>query len=110
MRDENFVSATRSIIQKSWEKVNYPLQIKFGVFVSRACIKEENMVGRRNETVLDQLPGGGGSISPVQHSIFVWTQQRTNFSDAGDFNFGRDFKNLISSAGDNVFIIKASYW
>jgi hypothetical protein len=47
---------------------------------------------------------------PGSTLYFVWTQQRTNFDDAGNFSFGRDFKNLLASTGDNVFIIKASYW
>jgi hypothetical protein len=41
---------------------------------------------------------------------FVWTQQRTNQDDAGDFNFGRDFRHLFAAQGENVFLIKASYW
>ncbi|MBI3766332.1 MAG: hypothetical protein HY277_07515, partial [Ignavibacteriales bacterium] len=47
---------------------------------------------------------------PGSTLYLVWTQQRTNTLDAGDFNFGRDFHNLLSSPGDNVFLIKASYW
>ena len=47
---------------------------------------------------------------PGSTLYFVWTQQRTNYDDGGDFSFGRDIKNLLTSPGDNVFIIKASYW
>lgn len=47
---------------------------------------------------------------PGSTLYFVWTQQRTNFDNAGDFNFGRDSRSLLSSPGDNVFIIKATYW
>jgi len=47
---------------------------------------------------------------PGSTLYFVWTQERTNEADAGDFSFGRDFHNMISSSGDNVFLIKATYW
>ena len=47
---------------------------------------------------------------PGSTLYFVWTQQRTNYDDPGNFSFANDFRNLVSSAGDNVFIIKASYW
>jgi hypothetical protein len=41
---------------------------------------------------------------------FVWTHQRQNFDDPGDPAFGRDFGTLLNTHGDNVFIIKMSYW
>ena len=47
---------------------------------------------------------------PGSTLFFVWTQQRTNGDDAGDYSFGRDFRNLVSSPGENVFLIKATYW
>ena len=47
---------------------------------------------------------------PGSTLYFVWTQQRENSDDPGDFSFGRDFRNLVGSPGDNVFLIKATYW
>lgn len=45
-------------------------------------------------------------------SIFylVWSHNQTNFDDAGNFNFGRDFKSLWNSEGDDIFLAKFSYW
>jgi hypothetical protein len=47
---------------------------------------------------------------PGSTIFFVWTQQRYNYDDAGDFSFSRDFNNLIRNPGDNVFIVKVTYW
>ncbi|MEW6506766.1 MAG: DUF5916 domain-containing protein [Bacteroidota bacterium] len=41
---------------------------------------------------------------------FVWSHNQTNFDNAGEFNLSRDFKHLWSSEGDDVFMIKFSYW
>jgi hypothetical protein len=41
---------------------------------------------------------------------FVWSHNQTNFDNAGEFNFARDFKQLWSSEGDDVIMIKFSYW
>lgn len=45
-------------------------------------------------------------------SIFylVWTHDKTNFEDPGDFKPGRDFNNLMSARPDNIFLAKFSYW
>jgi len=49
--------------------------------------------------------------SPGSTLYFVWTQLRNNYDDPGNFNFNRDFGNLFSrQGGDNVFLVKASYW
>ncbi|MBN2246457.1 MAG: hypothetical protein JW755_11505, partial [Candidatus Aminicenantes bacterium] len=44
-------------------------------------------------------------------SIFyaVWTQDRTDFSHPGDFDFGRDFQTLLKASGENLFLIKISH-
>jgi hypothetical protein len=39
----------------------------------------------------------------------VWTQNRQDLANPGDFNFGRDLGDLISAKGDNVFMLKATY-
>ncbi len=40
----------------------------------------------------------------------VWTQNRVDdYSDPGDFRFGRDFGNLLRAPGDNIFMLKFTY-
>ncbi|MDP3443390.1 MAG: DUF5916 domain-containing protein, partial [Ignavibacteria bacterium] len=41
---------------------------------------------------------------------FVWSHNQQNYDDAGNMDFKRDFKNLWNAAGDDVFMIKFSYW
>jgi hypothetical protein len=44
-------------------------------------------------------------------TIYVaWTQSRINEEDPGEFDFRRDLRNLMSTIGDNVFLVKVSYW
>jgi hypothetical protein len=40
---------------------------------------------------------------------FVWTQNRQDFANPGDFDFGRDLGDLVAARGDNVFMLKATY-
>jgi len=40
----------------------------------------------------------------------VWSQSRSDFSHPGDFSFGRDFGKLFTAQGQNIFLIKTSYW
>ena len=40
---------------------------------------------------------------------FVWTQNRADYSNPGDFNFSRDLGDLFTAPGDNIFLIKVSY-
>jgi hypothetical protein len=47
---------------------------------------------------------------PGSTLYFVWTQNRTNDLDPGDFSFGRDFGHLFTGNADNVFMIKLTYW
>ncbi len=39
----------------------------------------------------------------------VWTQNRADYANPGDFEFGRDVKNLLRAPGDNIFMIKFTY-
>ncbi|MBC7364425.1 MAG: hydrolase, partial [Candidatus Aminicenantes bacterium] len=39
----------------------------------------------------------------------VWTQNRADYSNPGDFSLGRDLRNLFTSPGDNVFLLKITY-
>ncbi len=45
-------------------------------------------------------------------SVFylVWSHDQTNFEDAGQFNFRRDFKNLLNAKSNNVYMAKITYW
>jgi hypothetical protein len=42
--------------------------------------------------------------------FLVWTHEQTDDNDAGNLEFGRDFRHLIQSQGNNIFLIKYSYW
>ncbi len=39
----------------------------------------------------------------------VWTQNRADFANPGDFRMGRDLGDLFRAPGDNIFLIKVSY-
>ncbi|MEW5843848.1 MAG: DUF5916 domain-containing protein [Bacteroidota bacterium] len=49
-------------------------------------------------------------VLPGSIFYFVWSHNQANFDNPGDFNLGRDFKNLWRTDGDNVFLVKFSYW
>jgi hypothetical protein len=40
----------------------------------------------------------------------VWTDQRENQADPGRFALGRDLSSMMRAPGDNVFMVKISYW
>jgi len=40
----------------------------------------------------------------------VWTQQREDLANPGDFALRRDISSLFSARGDNVLAIKLAYW
>lgn len=46
---------------------------------------------------------------PGSTFYFVWTQNRADFSNPGDFRLGRDFGDLLSAKGDNIFMIKFTH-
>jgi len=62
-----------------------------------------NMKSLRGTIVLrwEYLPGST--------LYFVWTQNRADYSNPGDFNFRRDMGDLLTAPGDNIFLIKVSY-
>jgi hypothetical protein len=39
----------------------------------------------------------------------VWTQNRADYANPGDFQFHRDFRDLMNAPGDNIFLVKFSY-
>lgn len=41
---------------------------------------------------------------------FVWTQNRQDFSNPGQFSPGRDISDLFSAPADDVFLIRLAYW
>jgi hypothetical protein len=47
--------------------------------------------------------------SPGSTLYFVWTQNRSDDRNPGDFRMGRDLSNLFNAHGDNIFLIKFSY-
>ncbi len=49
-------------------------------------------------------------VLPGSIFYFVWSHNQTNFDDPGNFSFGRDFKNLWKTEGDDILIVKFSYW
>ncbi|MBA4252190.1 MAG: hypothetical protein C0442_10785, partial [Chlorobiaceae bacterium] len=49
-------------------------------------------------------------FKPGSTLFFVWTQSRTNPDHPSDFSFERDFRSLINSESDNIFMIKFTYW
>ena len=46
---------------------------------------------------------------PGSTFYFVWTQNRQDFANPGELDFGRDLGDLISAKGDNIFMLKATY-
>ena len=46
---------------------------------------------------------------PGSTFYFVWTQNRRDFANPGDFSFARDLRDLVTAQGDNIFMLKATY-
>lgn len=46
---------------------------------------------------------------PGSTLYFVWTQNRCDEANPGDFRLGRDLRDLFNAHGDNVFLVKISY-
>lgn len=47
---------------------------------------------------------------PGSSLYFVWTQQRSDQEQIGNFDFARDRSALFSARPNNVFLVKASWW
>ena len=47
---------------------------------------------------------------PGSTLFLVWTQQRQDFDNVGDFNFHRDFHDLTAAPTDDIFLAKLSYY
>lgn len=63
-----------------------------------------NFKSLRGNTVLrwEYLPGST--------LYLVWTQERTNLNDPGDYQFSRDISNIFFSTPNNVLLLKVTYW
>ncbi len=46
---------------------------------------------------------------PGSTIFLVWTQNRSDESHPGDFQLGRDLRNLFGAAGENIFLLKITY-
>jgi len=42
--------------------------------------------------------------------FLVWTQNRSDSESIGSFQTGRALNRLWSAPGDNIFLVKISYW
>jgi hypothetical protein len=49
-------------------------------------------------------------FKPGSTFYFVWTRLGDDFSNPGDFRFGRDVSDLWRAAPDDVLLVKMSYW
>jgi len=49
-------------------------------------------------------------ILPGSILYFVWTNDRSNYEEQGNFNLSSDFTNLWEAEIDNVFLLKFTYW
>ncbi|OQX94773.1 hypothetical protein B6I21_08880, partial [candidate division KSB1 bacterium 4572_119] len=48
--------------------------------------------------------------SPGSTLYFVWTQRRSDFEDIGEFKLRRSMDRLLNAKGDNIFMVKMTYW
>jgi hypothetical protein len=49
-------------------------------------------------------------FKPGSTLYVVWTQQREDETTDGRFAFNQDISRMMRAPGDNVFMVKASYW
>jgi len=47
---------------------------------------------------------------PGSAMFFVWTHQKFNDQNPGDFNFRRDIGTFTKGNADNIFLVKVNYW
>ena len=48
--------------------------------------------------------------SPGSTLFVVWTQNRQDTEEIGDFRTGHSLRRLFSANADNIFLVKLSYW
>ena len=49
-------------------------------------------------------------VLPGSVFYLVWSHDKVNENNPGNFAFGRDFNNLWKSEANNAFLAKFSYW
>ncbi|RMF60120.1 MAG: hypothetical protein D6748_04800 [Calditrichaeota bacterium] len=49
-------------------------------------------------------------FAPGSTLFFVWTHDRAEDENSGEFRFGRDLRRLLDQKADNIFLVKFSYW
>jgi len=49
-------------------------------------------------------------VLPGSILYFVWTNDRANYENQGNFDVVNDFTNLWEAETDNVFLLKFTYW
>jgi len=49
-------------------------------------------------------------VLPGSTLYFVWTNDRANYENQGNFDVANDFTNLWEAETDNVFLLKFTYW
>lgn len=47
---------------------------------------------------------------PGSQIYLVWSQSRSASDEYGDFDLGRDFRDLFETRSDNVFLVKVNHW
>ncbi|MBF8248944.1 MAG: putative membrane associated hydrolase, partial [Bacteroidetes bacterium] len=47
---------------------------------------------------------------PGSTVYLVWTQNRSDYLNDGQFQFKRSFDRLVSAKADNIFMLKFTYW
>ena len=47
---------------------------------------------------------------PGSTLFLVWSHDRTNFDNPGQFQLGKSFANLMESESNNIFMAKITYW
>jgi len=47
---------------------------------------------------------------PGSTFFFVWTQDRVNLDDPGDFSLGRDLDSLLQAPGEDILLVKMTHW
>jgi hypothetical protein len=48
-------------------------------------------------------------FKPGSLFFLVWSHNRVNYSNPGDFQLGRDYDSLFQTKGDNTFLLKMTY-
>jgi hypothetical protein len=88
----------------AFKKLTRPRSYEFDSLATPSNRGDFNFKSLRGNAVLrwEYLPGST--------LFFVWTQSRSDFEEMGDFQFGHSMQRLFRAPGENIFMIKATYW